>query len=92
MQLLAAGFVGKPLVIALVALAFFAAWLTLRTSRSKPDSTPLLIAAAWALYAAWEWLVLVRTPHADIRVDLLLIWPVVGLLSLWALFRAFRQL
>jgi hypothetical protein len=52
MQLLAASFVGKPLVIALVALAFFAAWLTLRTSRSKPASTPLLIAAAWALYAA----------------------------------------
>ncbi len=32
----------------------------------------------WLAYAAWEWLVLVRTPDANIRVDLLLIWPVIG--------------
>jgi hypothetical protein len=30
------------------------------------------------------WLVLVKSPEANIRVDLLLIWPVVGLTTLWA--------
>ena len=52
---------------------------------------PLLTAAlAWGLYAAWEWLVQVRTPEANIRVDLLVIWPALALLSAWALFRALR--
>jgi hypothetical protein len=31
---------------------------------------------------------MVRTPEADIRVDLLLIWPCVGLISLWAIIKS----
>ena len=50
----------------------------------------LLAAGGWLLYAAWEWLVLTKTPEANIRVDLLVIWPVLAILSLWALFRALR--
>jgi len=50
----------------------------------------LASAATWLLYALWEWLVNVRTPEANIRVDLLLIWPVLAALSAWALFRALR--
>ena len=42
------------------------------------------------LYAALEWAVLVRTPEADIRVDLLLMWPLLALLSIWFTIRAFR--
>ena len=49
-----------------------------------------MAAGAWALYAAWEWLVQVRTPEANIRVDLLVIWPALALLSAWGLFRALR--
>jgi hypothetical protein len=48
------------------------------------------VAVAWALYAAWEWLVKVRTPEANIRVDLLLIWPVLLIASLVALVKALR--
>jgi hypothetical protein len=52
---------------------------------------PLLAAAvAWALYALWERTVQVRTPEANIRVDLLLIWPVFAVLSAWDLFRSLR--
>jgi hypothetical protein len=47
-------------------------------------------AITWALYAAWEWLVQVRTPEANIRVDLLVIWPALAILSVWALFRSLR--
>ncbi len=68
--------------------------LLLRLTRLGAGRNPrwLLVAAiAWALYAAWEWLILVRTPEANIRVDLLLIWPVLALLSAWALFRLFRS-
>ena len=53
--------------------------------------TPLLTAAmTWGLYAAWEWLVQIKTPEANIRVDLLVMWPVLAILSVWMLFRAFR--
>ena len=50
----------------------------------------LVAAGAWLAYAAWEWLVQARTPEANIRVDLLLIWPVLAILSMWAVFRALR--
>lgn len=38
-----------------------------------------------------RWLVRARTPDANIRVDLLLIWPVLALTSAWAIIRAFRS-
>jgi hypothetical protein len=82
--------VGRPLAILAVALLWLAAYGVLR-SRSSVRPRPLLIASAgWGLYAAWEWLVLLRSPEADIRVDLLVIWPALALLSAWALFRALR--
>jgi len=41
-------------------------------------------------YAGWEWLILVRTPEANIRVDLLLISPALAVLSAWAVYRSLR--
>jgi hypothetical protein len=35
-------------------------------------------------------LVRITTPEANIRVDLLLIWPILAILSAWAFFRALR--
>jgi hypothetical protein len=49
------------------------------------------VAVAWAVYAAWEWLVLVRTPDANIRIDLMVIWPVLLLISIWFSARALRH-
>jgi hypothetical protein len=60
------------------------------TSRCDPHSSSPA-AVAWFLYAVWEWLVIVRTPEANIRVDLLVIWPVLAMLSAWLLFRALRK-
>lgn len=76
MQLLAWLFVGKPLNIFAVAALFLAGHLVLRLAPIGigRNARPLLVAAvAWAVYAAWEWLVVVRTPEANIRVDLLVI-------------------
>jgi hypothetical protein len=75
----------------MAALAFVTVHYVLR--RAKPSNAGkraymLYAAGAWGLYALWEWLVLVRTPEADIRVDLLLIWPCVGLISLWAIIKS----
>jgi len=93
MELLVSLFVGKPLNILALAVLFLAGYLTLRFTTFGTNRYPraLLIAStAWGLYAAWEWLVQIKTPEANIRVDLMVIWPVLAILSAWALFRAFR--
>jgi len=93
MELLASLFVGKPLNILALAVIFFAGYFALRFTASGISRHPrsmLIASAAWGLYAAWEWLVQIRTPEANIRVDLLVMWPVLAIISAWALFRAFR--
>ena len=71
--------VHKPLNILMVAAMFIMGFLILRSTpvgEGKQAAALLVPAIGWALYAAWEWLVMVRTPEANIRVDLLVIWPV----------------
>jgi hypothetical protein len=92
-RLLASLFVAHPLNILVVAGVFLAAYLAVRFAAlgNGRHPRPLLIAAtAWGLYVAWEWLVQTETPEANIRVDLLVIWPVLAVVSAWALFRALR--
>lgn len=85
--------VHKPLHILVVAAVFFVAFLVLRLTpvgEGKHAAALLVPAAGWALYAAWEWLVMTRTPEANIRVDLLVIWPVLLVLSAWFVIRALK--
>ncbi|CAK6694410.1 hypothetical protein VB734_01660 [Synechococcus sp. BA-124 BA4] len=70
MTLLAELLVGQPGHCLIVALVLLAGWSLLWAS------------LAWGLYAAWEALVQLRTPEANIRVDLLLIWPLLAALTL----------
>ena len=93
MKLLASLFVGKPLNILALAVLFFAGHLALRFTApgiSRHLRSMLIASAAWGLYAAWEWMVQIKTPEANIRVDLLMMWPVLAIISTWAVFRAFR--
>jgi hypothetical protein len=65
-------------------------WAVLRLTvmRAAPRANAMWMpAVAWLAYAAWEWLVLVKSPDANIRVDLLLLWPLVALLTLWGWLR-----
>jgi hypothetical protein len=85
--------VQQPVHITAVAAAHLALWALCRVTvlRAAPGANVLWVPALlWLAYAAWEWLVLVKTPEANIRVDLLLIWPVLGIVTLWALLRAVR--
>ncbi len=79
LESLAGLLVQQPGRLLAVALVLLAAWRSLR--RPNPLWIPGLL---WLAYAGWEWLVVTRTPEANIRVDLMLIWPVVGLATLWA--------
>ena len=93
MEFLASLLVHKPATILIVAALFFAGFLALRLSsfgEARHPGALLVPAIAWALYAIWEWLVMVRTPEANIRVDLLVIWPVLAILSIVFLIRALR--
>jgi ABC-type proline/glycine betaine transport system permease subunit len=93
MELLASLFVGKPLNILALAVLFFAGYLALRFTAlgiSRRPGSLLIASAAWGSYAAWEWLIQIKTPEANIRIDLLVMWPVLAILSAWVLFRAFR--
>ena len=93
MELLASLFVGKPLNILALAVLFFAGYLALRFTALGVNRHPrslLLASITWGLFAAWEWLVQIKTAEANIRVDLLVMWPVLAIVSAWALFRAFR--
>ena len=93
MELLASLFVGKPKNILVVAIVFLTSYLVLRFAALgvARNSRPLLIVSiAWIIYSAWELLVQTKTPEANIRVDLLVIWPILAILSAWALFRVFR--
>jgi hypothetical protein len=85
--------VQQPAHILLVAAANLALWATCHATvlRTRPKSNVLWVPALlWLAFSAWEWLVLVKSPDANIRVDLLLILPVIGLVTLWAFVRAAR--
>ena len=93
MEFLASLFVGKPLNILAVAAFFLVAYVVLRSTTfggGRHHKQILVASATWGLYATWEWVVKVRTPEANIRVDLLVIWPGLAILSAWALFRSLR--
>ena len=94
MDLLASLFVGKPFNILIVAAVFFLVYLLFKfvvNSASLHSNPFLFIATAWGIYAAWEWLVTIQTPEANIRVDLLVIWPLLAILMLWQFIHIFRR-
>lgn len=93
LEWLARELVAQPVHILAVAAALAALWLAGRATvlRAAPKANVLWVPALlWLAYAGWEWLVITRTPEANIRVDLMLIWPVLGFATAWALWRAAR--
>jgi len=93
MEMLSSLFVGKPLNILAVAAVFLVGHFLLRLRGIGSNRHPralLVVGAAWVVYAAWEWIVVTRTPEANIRVDLLLIWPIVLIISIYFAISAFR--
>jgi|APFre7841882724_1041349.scaffolds.fasta_scaffold31479_2 hypothetical protein len=93
LEILAGWLVRQPLHILTVAAVQLALWVLCRATvlRERASANVLWVPGLLCLaYAAWEWLVLVKTPEADVRFDLLLIWPLIAIATLWALLRAAR--
>lgn len=81
-------FVAHPDRIAAVATALFVIFLALGFTRGRRWPWPLLWATGlWAAFAIWEWFV---SQEANIRVDLFLIYPVLLVTTLWALWSGLR--
>jgi len=90
-DVLGAWLVQQPLHILLVAAGNLPVWAAVRATpmRDVPGANVFWAPAiAWLAYAGWEWLVLQRSPEADLRVELLVIWPCLALLTAWAAVRA----
>ena len=85
-------FVWEPGRVAVVAGAFlltFIACTVLERFNRRFRSWPLLAAAVlWGLYALWEWLAFEK--RWNIRVDLLLIYPLLFVASITALVLSYR--
>ena len=77
MEQIVGPFIQNPALIALIGGLFFVAYLLLRGKPERRSSALLVPATAWLLWALWEWAIVVFSPEADIRVDLLLIIPLV---------------
>jgi hypothetical protein len=93
MDFIASLLVHKPLNILVVALIFLAGFVALRFTslgQGKHAAALLVPAAGWAVYSAWEWVVMTRTPEANIRFDLLVVWPILLVLSVWFILRSLR--
>ncbi len=78
-------FVNNPALIALPAGLFFAAYVLLRNrawAQGRRINALLVAAIAWLGWAVWEWAVTTFSPEANIRVDLLLLIPLVLIASL----------
>jgi hypothetical protein len=73
--------IGRPLAILLVAALWALAAIGLPRSHRALTANSL----AWITFAVWEALVQAVTPEANIRVDLLLIAPLLSGLGLWGL-------
>ncbi len=86
-------FVGNPQNILVVAGLFFAGYCGQKLTKNTVIKRPRLLLVTsiiWMLYAGWERLIQTNSPEANIRVDLLAIWPLLIILSVWTLLRIFR--
>ena len=93
MDFLTSLFVAKPFNILAIAAVFFILFLILRFTGLGDGKNAMVLLVpiiAWALYATGEWAIVMWSPEANIRVDLLIIWPVLVILSVWFLIKAWR--
>ena len=95
MELLKDLFFHQPTTILVVAGFFFVAHVVFKRFSASNDAPLLVPAVGWAVYGVWEFAMMkwapAANPPADIRFDLLLIWPILLVLSIWFAIQAFRS-
>ena len=84
-------FVRQPLLLLAIAGLFFIGYLFTRSNPNLRAKALLMPALLWLLWAVWEWIILRVTPEADLRIDLLLIFPIVFIASIVGIIMLFRR-
>ncbi len=74
-------FVRQPMILLAIAAFFVVGYLFTRKNPNLRAKALLAPAVLWLLWAVWEWGLLRFSPEANIRVDLLLIFPIVFIAS-----------
>jgi CDP-diglyceride synthetase len=82
-------FVGHPDRIAVVATLFLVGFVALKIVRHVWSWPLLWTAGLWVAFAIWEWSILVQ--EANIRVDLILIYPILLGVTIWGLWAGVRS-
>jgi len=77
-------FIGKPLNIFII---FLIIYITFPYCNNKRGKITLI---TWFLYFIWELLIKIFTPEANIRVDLLIIGPILIIVSILYILCLFR--
>ena len=80
-----------PERIAAIATIFVVAFIILWRIKNHKSWSLLTNAILWTAFALWEWLILVNTPEANIRFDLLIIYPVLFVSTIWGIIAVFRN-
>jgi len=89
MEWLVGPFIQNPSGIFLVSGLFFTVYLLTRSASFVSNPKALLWpATAWALWAIWELIIMKFSPEANIRVDLLLIIPILVIVMGYGLYSA----
>ncbi len=95
MDLLADLFVHAPANILVVAGFFFLAHVVFKRFSGSQDAPLLVPAVCWAVYAAWEAAMMKWGPQTiapgEIRFDLIVIWPILLVLTVWFAIQAWRS-
>lgn len=81
-------FVAHPERIAAMATALIVIFGVLGLSRKRWPWPLLWATGLWTAFAIWEWIV---SREANIRVDLFLIYPVLLITTVWALWSSLRN-
>lgn len=84
-------FVGQPMMLLAIAALFFIGYFFTRNNPNLRAKALLAPAALWLLWAMWEWGILRFSPEANIRVDLLLIFPLALIVSAAGIVMLFRK-
>jgi CDP-diglyceride synthetase len=80
--------VGYPERVAAVATVFLIIFLVLGWQRKTWSWWLLWATLVWTAYAIWEWVIL--SQEANIRVDVLLIYPLLVGVTFWAIYKEIR--
>lgn len=84
-------FIAHPERIMAMATALLVMFGVLGYTRDRWPWSLLWATGFWTTFAVWEWLILRQTPDANIRADLLLIYPLLLIMTLWGLWSGFRR-